>query len=89
MKARPMSRSWPSAESGRYDSLAARNEMSSRVVALRGRERVGAAASVPPLPRPVYFGNSVTGTSVIESTGSLLAAAALRIAASSGPSYTQ
>lgn len=33
-----------------------------------------------------YFGDSVTGTSVMLSTGSLLSAAALRTAASLGPS---
>ena len=33
-----------------------------------------------------YFGDSVTGTSVMLSTGSLLSSAALRTAASLGPS---
>jgi hypothetical protein len=37
----------------------------------------------------LYFGDSVTGTSVTLSTGSLLSSAALRTAASLGASYTQ
>lgn len=36
-----------------------------------------------------YFGVSVTGTSMMLSTGSLLSNAALRMAASLGPSYIQ
>ena len=39
-----------------------------------------------PAPPCSYFGDSVTGTSVMESTGSLLSSAALRTAASLGPS---
>jgi len=51
--------------------------------------QTGKPAGAANCARPAYFGDSVTGTSVTVSTGSLLRSAALRIAASLGASYTQ
>ena len=57
---------------------------------LRGRSAITAVApppaSITSRPAYTYFGDNVTGTSVMLSTGSLLSSAALRTAASLGPS---
>jgi hypothetical protein len=56
----------------------------------RGSHRVNVSPSparnLSPCRMYIYFGDNVTGTSVMLSTGSLLSSAALRTAASLGPS---